>query len=236
MPQQTAREGAVGQQRLARRRAVTVAWVLATVLGAAACAHPGDSADSARQSVSASYARWAAAVARKDGDAAADQLSASSLRYYDTIRTAALDDDRAALSVRPAVDQLTVLSLRANLPAPLLRTGSPHDVVRAGVTGGVSSAGSSPQEGLGEVAVDGNRASAVLKLAGDEPQSYRIGFVREHGAWRFDLTSLLPVGQASLAQVQKAAGISTSTLVETVERDRVGRRRAEQLWTPIGRS
>jgi hypothetical protein len=215
--------------------AVAVASVLA--FGVGACSSDSGADVAAEQvAVKTSYRAFAEAVAAKNGPAAARLLSTSTLAYYDDLRDSALDDDRAELSQRSVLDQLTVLSMRHNIAAATLRTGNPLDVVSAGVAGGAISAGDSPQEGLDQISITGDRATAVLALAGDKPKRNPIEFAKEGGVWKFDLTSVLPAAQAELKLVQQSTGYTTEKLVQDVQVSRYGKAESAKLWQPIGRS
>ena len=216
--------------------ATLVAVLLGVLLGASAC---GDSTspEAQAEAVTTSYTNFTQAVAAKDGDRAASLLAAPSLTYFDQLRAAALDDDAKTLARRNVLDQITVLSLRDHLAVATLRSADATTLVSEAVKVSAISAGSSPQQPLGQVKVSGDAATAVLTTgAADSTQSQTIRFARESGTWKFDLTSLFGPAQEQLKSIQKSTGYSAAKLVQKVAEDRYGKAKAEQLLKPIGRT
>jgi hypothetical protein len=214
-----------------RLRALLLAAV--AVAGVAACSGADDAPDPARM-LRSDYQRYATAVALKDGDAAAALVTDATLRYYSGLRDLALTADRATLSRQRIVDQLAVLSMRANVPAAVLRGGASRDVLAAAVVHDVISGGGAGTTELSAVSVKGDAATADLGVAGGS-QVVRLTFRRDEGTWKVDLTALLAPAEAGLKSALTREKLTTRAMLTQVMTQRVGAAKAATLWEPLGR-
>ena len=212
------------------------AWLLAAVavLGPAGCSADEEPKPDPAQAVQASYRSYAGAVAAKDGETSAGLVSDTTLDYYSGLRDLALTADRATLSAQRVVDQLAVLSMRANIPVGTLRTAEPRTVVAAAVQHQVISGGGAGAAGLEDVTVDGDEATAKLGVAGGS-QQVPMRFHREDGTWKVDLTALLIPAEDALGTALQQQKLTSEALLTQVMTTRVGAAKARQLWTPLGR-
>jgi hypothetical protein len=219
---------------LLSRRVCAVLFVPLLVALAAACSDSGSVYSDPEPQVRTSYSNYATAVSLKDGDTASGLVSAATLDHYSDLRDLALSASRAQLAKHPVVDQLAVLSMRANVPVRTLRTGSPRDVVAAAVQAQVISGGGAGTTSLSDVDVTGDAATANLGI-GDGSQTVRLAFRKEGETWKVDLTALLPTAEASLKQALEREKLTAGEMLTTVMTQRVGAAKAAKLWTPLGR-
>jgi hypothetical protein len=203
---------------------------VAAVAGLVAC---GDDPDPAAE-VESSYAAYAKAVSAKDGGTSSGLVSGSTLDYYARLRDLALTADRAALAKERVIDQLAVLSMRANIPVDTLRTADPRGVVAAAVKLQVISGGGAGSSELSGVRVEGDTASGTLGVAGGA-QQVPMRFHREGGARKVDLTGLLEPAETSLKAALQREKLTPEGLLRQVMTTRVGAAKAERLWEPLGR-
>jgi hypothetical protein len=211
------------------------AWLLAAavVLGVAGCSGEDEAPDPAT-AVQASYRSYAEAVATKDGAASAGLVSGTTLDHYSGLRDLALTADRATLAKERVVDQLAVLSMRANIPVATLRDADPRGLVAAAVQNQVISSGGAGAAALERVTVDGDTATASLGVAGGS-QQVPMRFRREEGTWKVDLTALLTPAEDALGTALEQQRLTPETMLTKVMTTRVGAAKAQQLWTPLGR-
>ncbi len=222
--------------RLPRRPRLLAGAVISVVIATTAgCggAHSYPSLNPA-QAVTTSYAKYAKAVSVKDGETSADLMTNSSIAYYDHIRDLALDASRTTLAKQTLIDQLTVLTMRGTINAALLRSASGHDLVKESVQDGLIGNGSLPIEGLQQVEVEGDKASAELVLTGSTSE-YPVGFQRESGVWKFDVTSLLAPAESGMQQAEAQQKLSSRKLIDEVLVTRFGSGKAATLYKPLGR-
>ncbi|MFI7586498.1 hypothetical protein ACIB24_05430 [Spongisporangium articulatum] len=227
------------QINVSRRRGTGLggaALAVSMLLGVSACGSDTP-AQTPAQAVEHDYQSYASAVSNKNGETAATWVNAKTLTYFDGLRDKALDDDEKTLRKATPIDQLTVLSLRKNVPAEVLRTGTPQAIVASGVKNGAIGDGSLPQTGLSDVKVNGTQATAQLKLGlEDSTQTMTIRFDREANRWKFDISATVPAGNATLEQIEKSNKVTAKAVVDQVLVSRYGAKEAKAIWTPIGRS
>jgi hypothetical protein len=216
--------------RFAARLLAPLLTAAAVLAGAAGCGGDPDPVEQVRSS----YAAYATAVSAKDGGTSSGLVSGSTLAYYAHLRDLALTADRAALGRERVVDQLAVLSMRANIPVETLRTADPRGVVAAAVKTQVISGGGAGATELSGVEVDGDSASGRLGVAGGA-QQVPMRFHREGGAWKVDLTGLLEPAETSLKAALARERLTPEGLLRQVMTTRVGAAKAERLWEPLGR-
>jgi hypothetical protein len=205
----------------------------AAIAATAACGTGSGGSVGAEYEITTSYSLYAKAVSAKDGTAAATRMSTASIDYYDHIRHLALDADRSTLAKQTLIDQLTVLTMRGTLNAALLRTASAKTLIQESVDEGLIGNGSLPIEGLQQVKVDGDKATAELVLTGSTSQ-YPVAFERESGTWKFDVTTLLKPAESALEQAETQSQLSAPDLVKQVLVTRFGKAKTATLYTPIG--
>ena len=203
----------------------------AVLAGAAAC---GGDEPAPEQQVQSSYAAYAKAVSAKDGGTSSGLVSGSTLDYYAHLRDLALTADRASLGEERVIDQLAVLSMRANIPADTLRTADARGVVAAAVKTQVISSGGAGSTELSGVKVQGDSASGTLGVGGGA-QRVLLRFHREGGAWKVDLTGLLEPAETALKAALQREKLTPEGLLRQVMTTRVGAAKAERLWEPLGR-
>ena len=212
--------------------ALLLAAAAAVAGGIAGCS--GEDEPDPAAAVQASYRAYAEAVATKDGAASARLVSGSTLDHYSGLRDLALTADRATLAKERVVDQLAVLSMRANIPVATLRDADPRGVVSAAVQNQVISSGGAGAAALEKITVDGDAATASLGVAGGS-QQVPMRFRREDGTWKVDLTALLTPAEDALGKALQQQKLTSEALLTQVMTTRVGAAKAQQLWTPLGR-
>src|SRR5262245_13430973 len=86
------------------------------------------------------FSAYKQALLAKDGNAAAQAVSANSLAYYDRLRALALSGTKSEIEALDGTEQVLILNLRVRAPAPLLRAGSSQALIAYAVGKGMISA------------------------------------------------------------------------------------------------
>jgi hypothetical protein len=208
--------------------------VAAGLLTALAAVPLAGCASDPQHDIRAAFTDYNAALARKDGRASADLVSADTVRYYQRMRDLALHADRTAMAKEPFVDQLTALSLRADVDAARLRSASGKQLVADAVEKGVINQSSQGASSLGTITVKGEVATAGLQLGPPGSTPYTITFRREHGDWKLDLPSLDAPAERLVAQAIARQKMAPEQFIQAVMVSRLGPERARTIWTPPG--
>jgi hypothetical protein len=218
--------------RARRRRSVSrrIALIAALcLLPIAAAARVSD-----RAQVNATFAAFVRALGDRDADAGVAVLSAASLDEWRRTRALALDGKRKEVEALPTGRRFAVLALRHAAPPFLAKDGDSEALARRAIEAGLADREGLSRIELGDVVVQGERASGQLFAAG-LPSGFRAGFVRESGRWRLDLPMTLDAAGRVVAQAAKASESSEDSVIAGLLFVSSGRRPTAQLWEPLTR-
>ncbi len=132
------------------------------------------------------FAQFLAALAARDADASSGAVSGASFTEWQRDRALALRGTRDDVAAQSPGRRLVVFALRHHAPKFLSREGSPRELLGYAMGSGLTDPATLAMIELGDVAVQGDRASGQLFASG-LPSGFRAGFVREDGAWKLDL-------------------------------------------------
>ncbi len=184
--------------------------------------------------IRACFAAYKAALVSRDGAAAVEQVSTSTLEYYGQMRELALYAKQAELQQRSLTDQYMVLALRHRVGLTDLQSMTAKDVVRLAIEEGWTGDSEVTTLELGTVTVAGDRAKANLKMLGEpENSEFAFAFVKEPDGWKLDITKLLFAAEAFLQDwlmtddTPPAEGLIT--LLEVVSERQV----SPDIWLPL---
>jgi hypothetical protein len=180
------------------------------------------------------FERYREALLAKDGKAAAAVLDAESIAYYTRMRTLALDGAPAEVKKLPIIDRLSVLRVRHEVGRARLEPMDGAALLAYAVERGWISETSVRQLSLGKVVVRGDSASAEIKV-GDKvaPPQYVWRFRREGGAWKFNLVTLLELGEAAVRETVRQSGGTEDEFVFAVLEKLSGKALTDEIWTPL---
>ena len=179
------------------------------------------------------FEEYQAAAIASEGEVAAARLADTVDAFYDSARKQALTAQAEELSAQPVHVRLTVLLMRGSVPAPVLRSGSPSDLVVAAIDAGLVGEAGLSQLKLDQVTVTGDSARASVLVQG-QPAPFQLAFLRQEGRWTLDLVPLINLGQAALEQGAKQQGISIDELIDRTLEQKYGSDKAARLQEPLG--
>ena len=198
-----------------------------SILETPAQAGPSDTAQ-----VRQTFVRFAAALAARDADAGQRELSMASFAEWERDRELALHGPRAEVAAQPAGRRLVVLALRHHAPKFLSREGSPRELVANALGSGIADRESLAMIELGDLAVQGDRASGQLFASG-LPSGFRAGFVREDGAWKLDLPTTIDAAGRVVTRAAKSAEASEDSVIAGLLMVSSGARPTARIWEPL---
>jgi hypothetical protein len=208
--------------------------VLVLLVGAT-LASVADAKPSDRALVRAAFGAFVGAVGERDAERGIDALSEASLLEWQRDRLLALEGEKEVVSALPPGRRLVVLALRHAAPRFLATDGSPEELARHALRAGMADREGLARIEIGDVDVQGVRASATLYAAG-LPSGFRAGFVRERGAWRLDLPATLDAAGRVIAHAAKASDSSEDAVIAGLLYAASGRRPTSQIWQPLAPS
>jgi hypothetical protein len=183
--------------------------------------------------VRAAFETYKKAALAKDGATGVSVLASPILGLYEESRKLALTASEQELSGLQLYKQVTVYMLRGEIDAATLRTATPKDLVKTALDKGLVGEQSITNLSLGEVAVNGDTASAAV-LSGGKPAPFKFRFVREDGTWKIDLQPLLELTEPALQEVAKQKNLTPGQLIDQMLAAKYGPAKAAQLRKPVG--
>ncbi|HEX8275338.1 MAG TPA: hypothetical protein VF615_22080 [Longimicrobiaceae bacterium] len=180
------------------------------------------------EAVRAAMYGYKTAVVRRDGAAAARLVTRRSRDYFARMRDMAVFAPEAQVRAAPPMDRLVILTLRHRVPADELRALTGDAVFAYTIDHGwvgSDAARRPPGRIEGEVFGEGDRA--ILREGFQDTQ-----FVREDGAWRWDMLRLFE--EAGAPKVPGGPGGMTEDefLISTLETSS-GRKVSPSVWQPL---
>jgi hypothetical protein len=193
-----------------------------------ACSDSGPEDDVAE--IRACYDNYFAALKAGEGDKAAELVDSNTLAHFDRMLGLARTADSVTVSGLDAMDKLTVLSMRTQIPPEQLSSLNARAALARSVSDGMMANEGPEGLTLGTVTVDGDKASAPLKMYGF-PTPANFSFQREEGNWRIDLTSLFDLSRKAFEQMGGSGAEGNAALMQMLE-DNIGSAVPPTVWHP----
>lgn len=205
--------------------------LLAELTGADSTAKPAAAPHADEAAVRAAFEAYRAALLARDGDAALLHVSESTFEYYGEMQRLALYATAEEVRARPLPDQLYVLMLRTRIPAERLRGMTSRELFAHGVAQGWIGEESTRSMRVGRIYVDGVTASAPVLQEG-RPSPLQLQFVRQDGAWKWDMLGVIQVMDPLFRQLAQAGGATPEALLVQVVEEANERRLPPTVWDP----
>jgi hypothetical protein len=167
------------------------------------------------------------AVSRGDGEAAARLVTRGTRGYYARMRDMAVAAPEAEVRAAPLMDRLSILMMRHLIPPGDLRALTGDAVFAYTVAHGWlgEDAGRMPP---GPLEVYGEAGRAIIRME----DGSATHFVREDGAWRWDMLPDIQAASTSLAP-DPADGLTEDEFVILVLEAGSGREVSPTIWQPL---
>ena len=205
------------------------AIALACLVGATSCKTTTEPAEGT--AVRATFDRYQAAIAAHDGPAAAALVTPKTVAYFGELLALTQHADRATLNERRLTDRLVALGARALFTVDELTGFEPRTFLAATLARGIAGMDGKPVMSLGPVTVNGGDAHGPLVLDG-EATPVRLSFVRDAGAWRFDLVSLYDQVEDNVDGLPKQLDKPVDEWLLDAVASTVGHAVDASLWAP----
>lgn len=219
-----------------RLTALALAPVLASALAPGSMAQDEDTLVQA-ELVHGVFAAYKDALIRGDGDAAVALVDSETLRYYDVLRSLALHGSEEEVRGRSFIERLLIISMRHQLTPETMERLSLADLIRTAVEEGWISAQSIEQLEIGNVRIEGNRASGEARTrsagegtGGNPLDTLHYEFIREDGAWKFRFSSLVSSLDRVVSEFAAQLGLPEDDLIFTLVESFSGRQVLPEVW------
>jgi hypothetical protein len=204
--------------------------LLVALLQVPAQAAPSDSAQ-----IKKNFAQFLTALAARDAAASSSAVSSASSGEWQRDRALALRGTRDEVAAQSPGRRLVIFGLRHHAPTFLSREGSPQELLRNALGSGLTDPKTLAMIELGDVAVQGDRASGQLFASG-LPSGFRAGFVREDGVWKLDLGATIEAAGRVVTKAAKASDATEDSVIAGLLMVTSGQRPTSQIWQPLARA
>jgi hypothetical protein len=188
----------------------------------------------AETAIRACFAAYKAAILEGDGEAAAVEVDAATIAYYEKMLELSLDASAEETKRLPLMDRMTVLIVRARVEPELLRTVDGRELFVHAVKSGMVGKSSVIHNELGEVKVSGAHATGEHVSAGQKTR-IRWRFHREEGAWRMDILSIFPAATLAFQKTIADSGMTENEFIFRVIAMTGGTEPTDDIWQPVSR-
>lgn len=154
------------------------------------------------------YSDYKAALLAKQGEKACELLTDSSIKDYDTARSAALHSERSDINKLPFIQKLMTLRMRLEFPFERLSAMNGRKLCEIGVERGWIDRDGTSITDVGKVAITDKTARANIVREGKEyndPRAPGLWFGREAAGWRVDLSKTAQSATPALEAAIKMA-------------------------------
>jgi hypothetical protein len=188
-------------------------------------AHPDEAG------VRAAFEAYRAALLARDGQAALPHVAAAVFEYYGDVQRLALYAMADEVRARPLHDQMFVLLLRHRLAPQRLRDMTPRELFAYGVDQGWIGEESTRRQQIDRVWVHGNMANVTINQGG-RPSPLDYSFVRQEGAWKWDMLGVIQWMDPAFRMLADRNGLTPEALlVRVVEATNKGTV-SPAIWDP----
>ncbi|MEV6237825.1 hypothetical protein [Lentzea sp. NPDC051838] len=185
------------------------------------------------QAISAAFETFSKAALARDGATAASLLSSSTFSTYDEIRKVALTGTEQQVATLVPSGQIFTYTMRGDLDPAVLRTASPHDLVKAALDRGLVSEDTISAITLGGLTVNDGKALGKVRVARAQTTVF-LSFLREDGAWKVELPSLFDFTNATLGATAKEKNLTHVQVIDEMLIAKYGPEKAAEVRKPIG--
>lgn len=176
------------------------------------------------------------------GDQAARLVDRETFDYFEGLKGLALEGTEEVVKARPFVDRLLIVSMRQAMTPAELGALDLGGLMNKALTEGWISPQTVAQLDIGEVAVDGDVATATAvslnpMVSFDEGEPMLYEFRREEGSWRFAFSSLVASLNRLVEEFTAELGTDQDDLIFLLVQNLTGRPVLPEVWQqPTGGS
>lgn len=182
------------------------------------------------------------ALTSGSGEKAAGLVDRATYDYFEALKTMALEGSEEVVRARPFVDRLLIVSMRQAMTPSQLEELDLGGLMDKALGEGWISPQTVAQLDIGEVAVDGDVATAtavslnpMVSFEEGEPMLYE--FRREQGVWRFAFSSLVASLNRLVEEFTAELGTDQDDLIFLLVQNLTGRPVLPEVWQqPAGGS
>jgi hypothetical protein len=175
------------------------------------------------------YEGYKQAILDQDGDAAVAMVDETTLKYYGEMRHLALEGTADVVHNLTTIDKIMVLMLRHQILVEDLNQMNAESLFVYAVDQGWIGRESVANIDLGDITVSGDQATGV-HISGGTKSSLKWKFQKENGAWKIDITSIMPMAEQAFQEIIQESGQSEDEFLVTILESISGKNVPRSIW------
>ena len=185
-----------------------------------------------RQMVRQVFEGYKQAVLSENGEAVASFLSQETIDYYGDMQKLAVCASPQEVRTQSMANRMQVLLLRWSVPPELLPQMSELELVAYAVNQGWIGKSTVVTMNISNVTVSDSVAVAQV-IKNDRPSRIKFRFLKQSGAWKFDLMPVLQVSNVAFKELATQSGIEENDFIFRMLESLRGKQPTEQIWQPV---
>ena len=172
------------------------------------------------------------AILADQGKTAVTFVDSRTVKYYTDILQKTKTLDSAGIDKLTIMDKLTILMLRHRATKSEIKQLDGRSLLVYAIERGMVGKNSVQQLSIGEVLIRGDAAEGQV-MVGAAPTSLAYNFYKEDGAWKMDITSVLPEGHKARKKVVKDSEQPENEFLIMLLENATGREPLKDIWKPM---
>lgn len=172
------------------------------------------------------------AILSDQGKTAVSFVDSRTVKYYTDILQKTKTLDSAGIDKLSIMDKLTILMVRHRATKEEIIQLDGKSLLVYAIERGMVGKNSVQQISIGEIIIRGNMAEGQI-IVGEAPTSLAYNFYKENGAWKMDITSVLPEGNTAMKKVVKDSGQPENEFLIMLLENATGKEPVKDIWKPI---
>jgi hypothetical protein len=170
-------------------------------------------------------------ISKGDINNAFNYISASSIRYYDSIADDALYSTFNKINTMPLIDHYLILCSRVDLTCDVfLKMGGKEFIIYAYTKGWLDK--NISHISLKNITITGDKANAEVFI-NNNSTGMKFDFDRENGLWKFNILSEMTYRNKVMETHQKNSGISKKLFLFTLVNNQTGKIPDDTVYQPL---
>jgi len=158
------------------------------------------------------FAQYKQAILDRNGEEAVHRVDSSTLRYYASMKDAALNAKEEDVRNMTITDKINVLGFRHQIGIAQLQHLSEQELLVFLVDQGMTGREGVTDSELGQTSISGNTAQGEI-LSRGQNTGFKFRFVKDDGKWRLDLTAILPMVDQGMKTVISRLGVNEDQFI-----------------------
>lgn len=178
------------------------------------------------------FAQYKQAILDRNGEEAVQQVDSSTLRYYASMKDAALNAKEQDVRNMTITDKINVLGFRHQIGIAQLQRLSEQELLVFLVDQGMTGREGVADSDLGQTSISGNTAQGEI-LSRGQKTGFKFRFVKDDGKWRLDLTALLPMVDQGMKGVVSRLGVNEDQFIVNMLERMSFKPVTSNIWEPL---